>query len=57
MLILTRKPKQSIRIGDEIIVTIVEVDRNNVRVGIEAPRSVAVHRSEVYDAIKGEEAE
>jgi carbon storage regulator len=54
MLILTRRAGESIVIGDDIVVTIVEAGRDHVRVGIEAPRSVAVHRHEVYLAISHE---
>lgn len=52
MLVLSRKKKESIIIGDSIIVTMVEVRGDKVRLGIEAPKDVSVHRSEVYDAIK-----
>ena len=52
MLVLTRRKNQSIVISDEVEVTIVEVRGNKVRLGITAPRSIAVHRREVYDAIK-----
>lgn len=51
MLVLTRKVDEAIHIGDDITITIVEIDRNTVRVGISAPRSVAVHRAEVYTSI------
>lgn len=54
MLILTRRAGESIVIGDDIVVTIVESGRDQVRIGIEAPRSVAVHRHEVYLAISQE---
>lgn len=54
MLILTRRVGESIVIGDDIVVTIVEAGRDHVRVGIEAPRSVDVHRQEVYLAISKE---
>ncbi len=54
MLILTRRAGESIVIGDDIVVTIVEAGRDHVRVGIDAPRSVAVHRQEVYLAISAE---
>ncbi len=54
MLILTRRAGESIVIGDDIVVTIVEAGRDHVRIGIEAPRSVAVHRQEVYVAISQE---
>ncbi len=54
MLVLTRKVGDSIRIGDDIKITIVDVDGNNIKVGIDAPRSIAVHREEVYDRILNE---
>lgn len=48
MLILTRKPGESIVIGNNVTVTIVEVRGDQVRVGVDAPRSVQVHRDEVF---------
>jgi carbon storage regulator len=55
MLVLSRKKNESIIINDNIVVTIVEVRGDKVRLGIEAPREVTVHRREVYDAIKESE--
>ena len=52
MLVLTRQINETIMIGDDIEITIVDVRGDKVRVGIRAPRSVAVHRQEVYLAIK-----
>lgn len=52
MLILSRNVNESIVINDDIIVTIVKVNGDKVRLGIEAPKGVPVHRQEVYDAIK-----
>jgi carbon storage regulator len=52
MLVLTRKPNQAIVIGDDIRIVVVSVDRDQVRLGIEAPREVSVHRAEVYEEIK-----
>ena len=52
MLVLTRQLNETIRIGDDIEITIVDVRGDKVRIGIRAPRSVAVHRQEVYLAIK-----
>jgi carbon storage regulator len=52
MLVLSRKKNESIIINDNIVVTIVEVRGDKVRLGIEAPQEVTVHRREVYDAIK-----
>ena len=51
MLVLTRKPNQAIVIGDDVRVVIVSVDRDQVLLGIEAPRQVTVHRAEVYEEI------
>ncbi|GAA1033542.1 hypothetical protein GCM10009557_35580 [Virgisporangium ochraceum] len=48
MLVLTRRPGESIMIGDDIVVTVLDVRGDVVRVGIKAPRSVQVHREEVY---------
>ena len=53
MLVLTRKPNQGILIGDDVRVVVVSIDRDNVRLGIEAPPDVAVHRDEVYAEIHG----
>ena len=52
MLVLSRKRNERIVIGDNIKITIVEVLGDKVRVGIEAPENVTVHRQEVYDAIQ-----
>jgi carbon storage regulator len=52
MLVLSRKLNQSIIIGDEIRIVVVSIDRDTVKLGIEAPRSVPVHRSEVYEEIQ-----
>lgn len=54
MLILSRKPGQSLVIGDNITVKILEVSGDNIKIGIEAPREVPVHRQEVFEAIKKE---
>jgi carbon storage regulator len=54
MLVLSRKKGQTLIIGDEIVVTILEVDGDKVKLGVEAPRSVSVYRKEVYDAIVAE---
>ena len=54
MLVLTRKINESIMIGDSIEVVVVEVHGEQVRLGIKAPREVAVHRREVYEAIQKE---
>lgn len=54
MLILTRRPTEKIRIGDAISVTVLEVRGNQVRIGIEAPKDVQVHREEIYERIQEE---
>ena len=54
MLILTRNVGQSIKIGDDISLTVLGVQGNQVRIGIEAPRDVAVHREEIFNRIKSE---
>jgi carbon storage regulator len=52
MLVLSRKKNEVIIIGDNIVVTVVSIQGDKVRLGIEAPKDVSVHRREVYDAIK-----
>ncbi len=52
MLVLTRKANESIVIRDNIVITVVEIRGDKVRLGIEAPKEVPVHRREVYEAIK-----
>jgi carbon storage regulator len=54
MLVLTRKAKQSIMIGDDIEVTILSSDRTKVRIGIQAPANVPVHRMEIYLEIQAQ---
>ncbi len=54
MLVLTRKPGESIRIADDIIVKIIEIGKNRIRVGIDAPPDVSVLRNEVYEQIQQE---
>lgn len=54
MLVLTRKLGESIRIGDNIIVKIVDLDGRHVKLGIEAPRSIAVNREEIFERIQRE---
>lgn len=54
MLVLSRRPNESIVIGGEIVVTVLEVRGDQVRLGIRAPRSITVHRAEVHAAIMEE---
>lgn len=54
MLVLTRKPRQQIMIGDDIVINVVEVQGDNVRIAIEAPRAVKIYRGEIYKAIQEE---
>ncbi len=55
MLVLSRKKNESIIINDHITVTVVEIRGDKVRLGIDAPKDVAVHRREVYDAIQSQQ--
>ena len=57
VLVLTRKVNQSIVIGDEIEVVVLEVRGEQIRIGIRAPRDVAVHRKEIYEQISEESDE
>jgi carbon storage regulator len=54
MLVLSRRKDETIMIGDDVEITIVDIKGDTVRVGITAPRSVTVHRKEIYEAIKRE---
>jgi carbon storage regulator len=54
MLILTRRVGEVLRIGDDVSITILGVKGNQVRIGIDAPKDVAVHREEIYQRIKRE---
>jgi len=53
MLVLSRKKNENIVINNDIVVTVVEILGDRVRLGVEAPKEVPVHRQEVYDAIHG----
>ncbi len=55
MLILTRRVGETVMIGDDIAVTVLGVKGNQVRVGVNAPKEVSVHREEIYERIKREE--
>jgi len=55
MLVLSRKKNESIIINDNITVTVIEIRGDKVRLGIEAPKTVSVHRREVYEAIHGQQ--
>ncbi len=52
MLVLSRKKNEQIVINDDIVITLVEIRGDKVRLGIDAPKDIPVHRKEVYDAIK-----
>ena len=57
MLILTRRVGETLMIGDEVTVTVLGVKGNQVRIGVNAPKNVAVHREEIYDRIANEQVE
>ncbi len=57
MLILTRRVGETLMIGDEVTVTVLGVKGNQVRIGVNAPKDVAVHREEIYDRIRKEGTE
>ncbi|MCL4108921.1 UNVERIFIED_CONTAM: hypothetical protein GTU68_008116 [Idotea baltica] len=56
MLILTRRVGESLMIGDDVTITVLGVKGNQVRVGVDAPRDVAVHREEIFNRIQDGEA-
>jgi carbon storage regulator len=56
MLILTRRVGETIMVGSDVTVTVLGVKGNQVRIGINAPKNVAVHREEIYERIKAEHA-
>ena len=55
MLILTRKPGERVRIGEDIVITVFGVNGNQVRIGVDAPRAIEVHREEIYERIQHEQ--
>lgn len=57
MLVLSRKECESIIIGDNIKVTILKIEGNNIRLGFEAPKDIAIHREEVFNRIAKEKDE
>jgi carbon storage regulator len=57
MLILTRRVGETIMVGDEVTITVLGVNGNQIRIGIHAPREIAVHRKEVYERIQAESEE
>jgi carbon storage regulator len=57
MLILTRRVGEALVVGTEVTVTVISVKGNQVRIGISAPKDVAVHREEVFDRVQAEKAD
>lgn len=55
MLILTRRPTEVLMIGDNVKITVLSISGNQVRIGIDAPKDIEVHREEVYERIKNQE--
>ncbi len=54
MLVLTRRPGESIVVGDDIVITVIEIKGGQVRIGIDAPRNVDVYREEIYEQVRQE---
>ena len=52
MLVLSRRKTESLKIGDDVTITVLSINGNQVRIGVDAPRDVEVHREEVYGRIK-----
>ncbi|MDD9303611.1 MAG: carbon storage regulator CsrA [Desulfobacter sp.] len=57
MLVLTRKENEKIKIGDEVVVSVLSVEGNNVKIGIDAPREITILRMEVFEQIQKENIE
>jgi len=57
MLILTRRVGETLNIGDEITVTVLNVKGNQVRIGVNAPKDVTVHREEIYEKVQQEKSQ
>ena len=56
MLILTRRVGESLRIGDDVSITVLGIKGSQVRIGVSAPKTISVHREEVYDRIHGKKS-
>jgi len=56
MLILTRRVNETLMVGDDVKVTVLGINGNQVRIGVQAPRHIPVHRQEIYEKIKKEES-
>jgi carbon storage regulator len=54
MLLLTRRPDEAIRIGDDVTIKVLSVKGNQVRIGVSAPKATTVHREEIYERIQRE---
>ena len=57
MLILTRRVNETLMIGDDVTITVLEIRGNQVRLGVKAPKNISVHREEVYQKINSSSAE
>ncbi|MDR7073151.1 carbon storage regulator CsrA [Fictibacillus barbaricus] len=57
MLVLTRKPQEIIKIGDDIELTVISIDGDQVKLGISAPKNIEIHRKEIYLSIQKENAD